>query len=65
MADELFSIPEHYVTDPDGPGLLFLIFDDGVFAAAHSKEEGTAADEPSLGLLLWEGGHLESVLEDY
>ena len=61
MADDLDFVPEHYVTDPDGSGLLFPISGKGVSTAAHCGKEG-ATYEPSPGLLTWEDGYLESVL---
>ena len=63
MADDLSSVPEDYVTDPNGSCLAVPIDNKGVFTATHGKKEG-ATDKPSSGLLLGEDGHLKSVMED-
>ena len=64
MADDLGSVSEDNVTDPDGSCLLFSISNKGVFTAAHGKEEG-AIDDPGLCLLSGEDDHLKYVVKDY
>ena len=64
MADDLSSVSEDDITEPDGSCLSFSISDEGVFTAAHGKEEG-ATDKPGPCLLSGEDGHLESVVKDY
>ena len=41
MADDVGSISEDNITDPDGACLSFSIPNEGVFTAAHGEEEGT------------------------
>ena len=64
MADDLGSVSEDDITDPDGSCLSFSMSDEGVFTAAHGKEEGTK-DKPALCLLSGEDGHLKSVVNNY
>ena len=64
MADDLGAIPEDYIADSDGSSLLFSFSNVGVLTAAHYKEEG-ATDKSGSGQFLREGGHCQSVVEDY
>ena len=54
MIDDLGSIPEDYVADPNGSSLLFSFPNLGVLIAVHCKE-GRATDEPGSGQLMVEG----------